>query len=360
MSASVLLEQFSLPLLNWYIQNGRKNLPWKYPVDPYRIWLSEIMLQQTQVKTVIPYFLRFIESFPNIDLLAQATEDDVLALWSGLGYYSRGRRLHQTAKIIYNEYQGQFPQDIQSLIKLSGIGASTAAAIASQAYNQPTPILDGNVKRILSRYFMIEGFSSQTTQRLWQLADQCMSREHPADYTQAIMDLGAICCTVKNPRCDQCPLQQTCLAKINGMTANYPNKKPKKIIPHQTQQFLLIYSYASNDKVREPLFYLEKRPPSGIWGGLWCPPSIHADEDSRRYIQNNFAFDVIAIHPLINIKHTFTHLKLFMKGLSIEVARPVFSLEKKTGWFSSEETTKLGLAKPIRAMISELVSVLAI
>ena len=336
---------FTLPLLHWYDLHGRKNLPWQHPRDAYRVWLSEIMLQQTQVKTVIPYFTRFLESFPSIHDLARASEDEVLALWSGLGYYSRGRNLHKTAIIIDTLYQGQFPEDMQLLNQLPGIGQSTAAAITSQAFNQPTAILDGNVKRVLSRYFLIKGFSAQTTATLWQLANQCMSQNRAADYTQAIMDLGATCCTSKKPNCISCPLQATCLAKQNNAVTDYPTPKPKKEIPIKHQQFLLMHDHTQS-------IYLEKRPANGIWGGLWCPPSIETGVNPSDYIQNTYALEVLHIHSLINIKHTFSHFKLHINALSIGIKATGNSCFEHSGrWFSPAETIKLGLAKPINDMI---------
>jgi len=227
-----ILQNFTRPLLTWFGEHGRKDLPWQHPRSAYRVWISEIMLQQTQVKTVIPYFLRFLARFPDIKTLAQADEDDVLSCWSGLGYYSRARNLHKTALIIAENFKGQFPDDIKELVQLPGIGDSTAAAIASLAYNKPTAILDGNVKRVLSRYFQVRGLSQQSAvkQKLMTIANQCMSHDFCADYTQAIMDLGATCCTVKTPACTRCPLQTTCGAYKNNQVADYPEKKPKKNI----------------------------------------------------------------------------------------------------------------------------------
>ena len=233
-------------MLEWYDQHGRKDLPWQLPRHPYRVWISEIMLQQTQVQTVIPYFNRFIQRFPTINDVAQAEEDEVLSLWSGLGYYSRARNLHCTAKILKENYNSQFPQDLETLTKLPGIGPSTAAAILAQAFNQPTAILDGNVKRVLTRFFLISGWpeQAQVKKSLWELANSCMSIQRCADYTQAIMDLGATCCTSKKPDCKHCPLVNHCLAFKNNEQAFYPTKKIKKPVPTQWQKFLVLY----NDK----------------------------------------------------------------------------------------------------------------
>lgn len=248
-----LSEQFNKPLLQWFALNGRKNLPWQIPRTAYRVWISEIMLQQTQVQTVIPYFERFMDKFPSIDDLGKAHDDEVLALWSGLGYYSRARNLHKTAQIILNEYQGIFPQDLTLLNELPGIGASTAGAILSQAFNMPTAILDANVKRVLTRFFAIKGYPEQTQVKktLWALANSCMPQEHCADYTQAIMDLGATCCTTKKPNCFNCPLQDNCKALQDKEQHLYPTKKIKKPVPVQQQQFLVLCN-AQGD------IYLEK------------------------------------------------------------------------------------------------------
>ncbi|MDX2346618.1 MAG: A/G-specific adenine glycosylase, partial [Legionella sp.] len=230
--------QFAPALLDWFALNGRKNLPWQNPRTPYHVWISEVMLQQTQVKTVIPYFEKFIARFPNIKTLASATEDDVLAYWAGLGYYSRGRNLQKTAYLITTEFNHIFPSDLKQLIMLPGIGDSTAAAIRSLAFNQPAAILDGNVKRILSRYFLIAGHpnTSAIKKTYQQHATACLPTTRAADYTQAIMDLGALVCTPKNPSCDMCPMAAHCLAKAKQLTANYPEKAPKKTIPTREAQ----------------------------------------------------------------------------------------------------------------------------
>ncbi len=261
MQHNIYYEQFSYPILTWYEHYGRKNLPWQLPRTAYRVWLSEIMLQQTQVQTVIPYYNRFMAAFPDVHTLARAQEDEVLALWSGLGYYSRARNLHRTAYIISNEYQGNFPQNLEVLQTLPGIGPSTAAAIASQAFNLPTAILDGNVKRVLTRFFAISGWPerSDIKKKLWQLANACMPQHHCAEYTQAIMDLGALCCTSKKPKCSSCPVQASCEAHAKQEQLLYPNKKIKKAIPLQQQQFLVFMQ-------RERPCLSGKTPTHGIVG----------------------------------------------------------------------------------------------
>ncbi|WP_083502915.1 A/G-specific adenine glycosylase [Legionella gratiana] len=343
-----LQEQFSKPLLLWFALHGRKNLPWQLPRTPYRVWISEIMLQQTQVQTVIPYFERFMQQFPNMSDLAYANEDEVLSLWSGLGYYSRARNLHQTAKIILHDHQGIFPNDYKSLNELPGIGPSTAAAILSQAYNQPAAILDGNVKRVLTRFFRIKGYPEQTQVKktLWELAHSCMPQENCADYTQAIMDLGATCCTLKNPNCSNCPLQKDCLAFKHKEQHLYPTKKIKKVVPIQYRQLLVLHNEQGH-------IYLEKRPPSGVWGGLWCLPSIDADECPLDFIRLNY--DLSGEHPqsLLAFKHRFSHFHLEINALSIKTTSLETRLSEKQGqWFSKERLNTLGLAKPTYKILS--------
>ena len=341
-------QQFSLPLLSWFDTYGRKDFPWQHPRSAYRVWVSEIMLQQTQVKTVIPYFNRFINRFPDIQALAMASEDDVLSHWSGLGYYSRARNLRKTAAIIHTDFHGEFPNDLKQLINLPGIGPSTAAAIASLAFNKPTAILDGNVKRVLSRYFLVDGIPQQAAvhQKLWKLANECMPRKRCADYTQAIMDLGATCCTTKNPDCTHCPLQTSCLAKEHNEVANYPNKKPKKIIPTKEQQFLLLYS-------GDQSIYLEKRPPTGLWGGLWCLPNIEFSDCPTTYVFNRYMLQTSNVQELMTINHSFSHFHLRIKALSMQINPVLNTLAECPGrWFAPHEITGLGLAKPVSDIIN--------
>lgn len=345
-----LQEQFTRPLLEWFDLHGRKNLPWQSPRTPYRVWVSEIMLQQTQVKTVIPYFTRFIDQFPTIHDLAQASEDEVLSLWSGLGYYSRGRNLHLCAKMIIHQYQGIFPTNLQSLMELPGIGPSTAAAIISQAFDQPTAILDGNVKRVLSRFFRIEGWPEQAQVKkiMWEYANSCMPMQQCADYTQAIMDLGALCCTTRKPNCNHCPLQNNCQAFKNREQHLFPAKKIKKPVPTCHQQLLVL----SNDK---GLIYLEKRPPSGLWGGLWCLPGLEKDRCPLNFLEQQYALIGDTPVPLIAFKHKFSHFHLEINALSIQVKAAGHQLREPEGqWFSKEQFSSLGLAKPTSVILSRL------
>ncbi len=349
-ATSLLIQQFTHQLQQWFVRYGRKDLPWQHPRTPYRVWVAEIMLQQTQVKTVIPYFERFMTQFPTLHHLAHACEDEVLALWSGLGYYSRARRLHQTAQIIEHDYQGVWPNSVELLTSLPGIGRSTAAAIASQAFNQRSAILDGNVKRVLCRYFMIEGFPEQHAikTKLWELADSCMPDEGCADYTQAIMDLGATCCTHRNPQCQTCPLQQHCLAHHHQRVHEFPYKKIKKKIPTKTQQFLMIY----DDLER---IYLEKNPPAGIWGSLWCLPRIDINENPQNFVSSwpTHANSKIICSELMQFKHTFSHFHLDIHVVLLEITSVStdISSELPGQWFTQDEIKPLGIPKPVQTIM---------
>lgn len=343
-----MVSTFSKPLLNWFATFGRKNLPWQHPKDAYRVWISEIMLQQTQVQTVIPFFERFMANFPDISCLGKASEDIVLAHWSGLGYYSRARNIHKTAKIICKVYGGIFPNDLALLIDLPGIGPSTAAAISSLAFNQPTAILDANVKRVLSRYFRVDGAPEQSAvkNRLWKLANECMPKESCAEYTQAIMDLGATCCTTNRPNCPNCPLQTTCQAFLSDTVTNYPFKKIKKTRPVKHQHFLLMHTLNN-------VIYLEKKPPTGLWGGLWCMPAIEMDTDPEDFILENYGMDCIKINKLIEIKHSFSHFHLHITASALTVQPNVRIMAEHQGeWFNKEQFNSIGLAKPVTQIMN--------
>lgn len=264
------MAEFTRSVLRWYKKHGRHDLPWQKDINAYRVWVSEIMLQQTQVNTVIPYYERFMQTFPTVRDLAQADIDEVLHLWTGLGYYARARNLHKSARIIHTDHNNRFPDDLESIVALPGIGRSTAGAILSLALNQVAPILDGNVKRVLARYHRVEGWpgNKKTEQKLWQLAESVTPDKEFAAYTQAIMDLGATVCTRSNPLCDQCPVNNGCEARETGTQEQYPGKKPKKTLPVKQTIFTII----ENDKGE---VLLEKRLPQGIWGGLWSFPNVN-------------------------------------------------------------------------------------
>jgi A/G-specific adenine glycosylase len=342
-----IYQQFNQKLLQWFDVNGRKDLPWQHPRCAYRVWISEIMLQQTQVKTVIPYFIKFITRFPNVNALSQASEDEVLSYWSGLGYYSRARNLYQTAHIICQQYGGEFPSEILQLTQLPGIGYSTAAAIASIAFEQPTAILDGNVRRVLSRYFLITGLPSQSSvkKKFWQIAQLCMPQQRCADYTQAIMDMGATCCTLKNPSCSICPLQFNCMAYQKQLLKDYPEKKPKKVRPTQYEQFLLLHT-------DDQYIYLERRPNHGIWGGLWCLPNINHDINPQHHVQNRYGMQTEAPQSVLNFKHSFTHFHLHIQSWSMFAHKKSDIRAEDDGrWFQAHEILQIGIAKPVRMII---------
>ncbi|MCH9757151.1 MAG: A/G-specific adenine glycosylase [Gammaproteobacteria bacterium] len=345
---------FTKALLAWFDIHGRKNLPWQHPRTPYFVWISEVMLQQTQVKTVVPYFLKFIKRFPTLEALAKATEDEVLAHWSGLGYYSRGRNLQKTAYLITTIFNGVFPSDPKQLVTLPGIGDSTAAAIASLAFNQPAAIMDGNVKRILSRYFLIAGLPTNKVTKTTFLthANTCLSNTRAADYTQAIMDLGALICTPKKPTCTMCPLQTHCLAHLKNLTNTYPEKAPKKTIPTRAEQFILIHNQARS------AIYLEKRPSKGLWGGLWCLPSLDKDTCAVTHVQNTHALKTQTSVPLPVIKHTFTHFKLHLYPRALCVQNNILNqiLPENGRWIDIKTLKTLGLAKPIQTIIEHFIN----
>ena len=302
-------QEFQTRVLNWYDEHGRKQLPWQQQRSPYHVWLSEIMLQQTQVTTVIPYFLKFTQRFNQIENLANADLDDVLHLWAGLGYYARARNLYQCAKIISHDYQGVFPNKVEDLEKLPGIGRSTAGAIKSLAFEQPAAILDGNVKRVFCRFFGIEEWAGKPSaqKKLWLLAEDYKSLDRPRDYSQVLMDLGALLCTRSKPSCQQCPLQSDCYAMNNELTDQLPIKKPSKKIPSKDVQMLILL----NDKNE---ILLQKRPTVGIWGGLWSlPESAEAsDQQLIKKARQLGCKKITKVKSLQTFRHTFSHFHLMI------------------------------------------------
>lgn len=339
--------QFAQRLLTWFDHYGRKDLPWQQNITPYRVWLSEIMLQQTQVSTVIPYYLNFTARFPTLDSLATADIDEVLPYWSGLGYYARARNLHKTAKTIHQ--QGYFPDNLAELEALSGIGRSTAGAILSIAFNKPHAILDGNVKRVLARYKGINGWTGNNdiTKQLWAISEQLTPKTRSADYTQAIMDLGATVCTRKKPLCLSCPMQQDCVAYLSQRTDQLPTPKPSKTLPIKTCVFLIL-------KNSQHDIYLEKRPPIGLWGGLWSFPEFdNLNQAVTWCIEKNI--NILKQQRLETARHTFSHYHLDYTPLLIQTDSPInFVMEgKQTLWYN-KNTAHLGLAKPIKQLLHEI------
>lgn len=302
---------FSRTMLNWFEDSGRKDLPWQQNPTPYRVWVSEIMLQQTQVTTVIPYFERFMQQFATVDALAAASQDDVLSLWTGLGYYARGRNLHKAAGLVVQQHNSELPQTIEGLISLPGIGRSTAGAILSLGSGIAAPILDGNVKRVLSRYRCVDGWYGQASveRQLWDLTTALTPLENTGKFNQAMMDLGATVCTRSKPDCPRCPLQQKCLAYQSGSPTDWPHKKPKKVKPARQTMMLLAVSDQS--------VLLQRRPPTGIWGGLWSFPQFDDLQSLLHYARTLGPYNKNEIEQWHQFKHSFTHFDLEITPVKI-------------------------------------------
>ena len=343
---------FSEKILTWFDLHGRKGLPWQQDISAYRVWVSEIMLQQTQVKTVIPYFEKFMKSFPNVESLANAEQDEVLKHWSGLGYYARARNMHAAAKMVRDDFNGEFPDDIESIQTLKGIGRSTGAAILSIANNQAEPILDGNVKRVLSRVFAVEGWSGKADvlKKLWLLAEETTPKKRNADYTQAIMDLGATLCTRSKPRCEDCPLQADCIANADGTQAEFPFKKPKKVIPEKQAIMLIIKNEAAE-------VMMLKRPPIGIWGGLWCFPQFETEADANEWLENYASKTTSTASKMPVLSHTFSHFKLHIQPLRMTLNDPINRAvmeNHETLWYNIKTEFDGGLAAPVTTLLNTL------
>ncbi len=343
---------FSNRVVDWQRTHGRHGLPWQATRDAYKIWLSEIMLQQTQVATVLPYYAKFLERFPNVAALAAATDDEVMAHWAGLGYYSRARNLHNAAKQVVTKHGGVFPNDVELLADLPGIGRSTAAAIAAFAYDVIAPILDGNVKRVLARHAAIEGFPGASTveKQLWaeaaaRLPDQ---RKAMVAYTQGLMDLGAKVCTKSDPHCLRCPIADDCAAKLAGRIADIPAPRPSKRIPERSQRYLLALH---GDEV-----LLVKRPAPGIWGGLWCLPELAEADDPATIASLRFGVNqILTSTELPPFKHTFTHFRLTLAVTQIVVSRLASAANSPgTLWLAQSELKTAALPKPISTLLTGL------
>jgi A/G-specific adenine glycosylase len=343
---------FASRLVTWQRVHGRNHLPWQNTRDAYRIWLSEIMLQQTQVATVLPYYARFLERFPDVNSLATAPEDDVLAHWAGLGYYSRARNLHRAAQQVVAQHSGRFPADVNLLAELPGIGRSTAAAIAAFAYDVVAPILEGNVKRVLARHAGIEGFPgvSVIEKKLWLEAELRLptSPEEMVAYTQGLMDLGATICSRAEPTCLLCPIAADCAARISGRVNEIPAARPSKVVPQRSQRYLLL-THADH-------ILLVKRPAPSIWGGLWCLPEMADDEDSEAtaHIRYGASGSGTAI-TLPPIAHAFTHFRLTMNVTHL-VANRVEPRAMQPGamWIARVDVSKAALPKPVSRLLAGL------
>lgn len=348
-------QQFHRKILNWFDRHGRKHLPWQQNKTPYRVWVSEIMLQQTQVTTVIPYFERFMEHFPDLISLAAASIDRVLHLFAGLGYYSRGRNLHKTAQILLEQYHGEFPKTLSELQTLPGIGKSTAGAILAIAFNEPATILDGNVKRVLSRLYGITTpiNEKETENKLWELAIKLTPKKRVAHYTQAMMDMGATLCLRSKPQCESCPLQKNCSAYSQQLTHLLPIKKIQAKLPVRTATFLLL---KKNGQI-----LLQQRPTKGIWGGLFSLPEISGKPDRkqiRAFCRKNYAIlakDIKHFTELAPFRHTFTHYHLDIFPVLIDSKKVNITMaELSQIWYNPHQPKAIGLPKPVQSLIKRL------
>lgn len=346
-------------IIAWQKVHGRHDLPWQNTTDPYAIWVSEIMLQQTQVAAVIGYYGNFMQRFPSISTLAEASEEEVLQYWSGLGYYSRARNLHSAALKIVDHFNGKFPKAFEDILSLPGIGRSTAAAISTFAFNQPMPILDGNVKRVFARYFLIEGWPSlpKIEKSMWEIA----VRENPTGsdqaanaiaYTQGLMDLGATVCTRSRPTCEVCPFQPTCGAFAQQRVKDLPTPKPKKAIPQKHTTMLVLLNCGE--------VMLEKRPSKGIWGGLWSMPEIGMEEIGAEVALSRFGLSTEAQEPLAIVQHAFSHYKLDITPQPLVVTKQNLNNEKCASntrthcWLPIEDAIGAAIPTPVRNILLSL------
>ena len=346
------IDSFSVPVLDWFDNHGRKDLPWQQDPTPYRVWVSEIMLQQTQVQTVIPYYQRFMQSFPCLEVLAAAEIDQVLHHWSGLGYYARARNLHRAAQQLCKQQAAMFPDSMDALLALPGIGRSTAAAILSLASGQRHAILDGNVKRVLSRYFAVEGWPGKTAvlNKLWALSESVTPEGRTADFNQAMMDLGATLCRRSKPECPRCPLVDDCSAYASDRVKDFPFPRPRRDLPVRKVQMLLLVD-ADN------AVYLQRRADSGIWGGLWSFPEF----DSLQTLQDWCDIAGVSckqdeLQSWGPVRHPFIHFHLDITPCCVRLQNPAFSvMEGDQGlWYNVRQPQELGLAAPVQKLLQAL------
>ena len=340
---------FAARLLAWFDEHGRKDLPWQNPQDPYRTWVSEIMLQQTQVQTVIPYFERFLQRFPDVTALADATQDEVMQHWSGLGYYARARNLHRAAQRIRDDLDGAFPETLDGMMALPGVGRSTAGAILALSMGQRHPILDGNVKRVLARHDGIGGWPGKTSvaRQLWEVAERNTPAQRVADYTQAIMDLGATLCTRGKPACERCPVAADCVARKMEAQERFPGRKPRKEKPLRATTMVL----ASSDSC----LFLERRPESGIWGGLWSLPELDG-QDLEDWCRGRLGAEATGVERWEPLRHSFSHYDLDIRPIVVRVAAPLSKVADcdDARWHRLNDDLPGGVAAPVKKLIEQL------
>ena len=340
------MRTFAQRIIAWQRRHGRHDLPWQGTREPYAVWLSEIMLQQTQVGTVVPYYQRFRARFPDVASLAAADEDEVLRLWSGLGYYSRARNLHRAAQRVVEKHGGDFPRELADIEALPGIGRSTAAAIAGFAFGARAAILDGNVKRVLARHFAVDGYPGERAveQRLWQLAESLLPVDGIERYIQGLMDLGATVCTLHAPQCERCPVRATCAALAQNRVAALPAPRPRRAVPHRRTVMLVL---RRGDDV-----LLQKRPAAGVWGGLWCFPEIGADDDPVRIAGQTYGCEVGPVERLGPLRHGFTHFTLDIEPVVGRVKRVVpRAAQPGVMWLALEDAIGAAVPVPVRKLL---------
>jgi A/G-specific adenine glycosylase len=338
---------FADTLIDWHRRHGRHDLPWQQHKTPYRVWVSEIMLQQTQVATVIGYYERFMQRFPDVQTLAAAPMDDVLHLWSGLGYYSRARNLHQAAQILVRERDGHFPDEVDALAQLPGIGRSTAAAIVAIAWDRRATILDGNVKRVLARYFAVDGAPNERTVelRLWKHAEDCTPGSGCAVYTQAIMDFGATLCTRRNPLCMHCPLQHSCQAFASGRVADLP--APRKRLNRPTRRVVMLLAVSEQGDV-----LLQRRPSRGIWGGLWSLPEFASAEAAAQFCERELRMQTSHTQQMTVVRHAFTHFDLEITPMRVSLTGPLAGAGEGAVWYNARVPGRIGMPAPVATLLA--------
>ena len=340
--------QFSQQVLDWYQRFGRKTLPWQQEKTPYKVWLSEVMLQQTQVATVIPYFERFMARFPTVADLAAAPLDEVLHLWTGLGYYARARNLHKAANTVVEQHGGRFPETFDQVADLPGIGRSTAGAVLSLSLGQHFPILDGNVKRVLARCYAVDGWpgKKEVEKRLWQISETVTPAVGVGQFNQAMMDIGATVCTRSKPKCELCPVNRGCIAYAHGSWAKYPGKKPKQTLPERTGWLLMMQQGQD--------VWLEQRPPVGLWGGLYCFPQFASEEALRQALRKR-GIDDRPLQQTIAFRHTFSHFHLDIVPMWLALPSARAAMDDGPGlWYNLAQPPAVGLAAPVERLLQQL------
>lgn len=342
------MSDFAAQLLAWFDIHGRHELPWQHPRSPYRVWLSEVMLQQTQVGVVAPYFQHFVEALPDLPALAAAPLDQVFALWSGLGYYSRARNLHRAAQVCVEQHAGELPQDFDALVALPGVGRSTAGAILAQAHGLRLPILDGNVRRLLCRYRGVRGWPGEAAvqKQLWSIAELLLPSTRLADYTQALMDFGATVCTRSKPVCASCPLRADCVAFNEDLVSQLPQSRVGRILP--TREAIVLLLRDGDDRV-----LLMRRPLGGVWASLWSLPEFATRDDAGFWLRRHARADMEQAEPLQTIEHGFSHYRLRLHPLQWRdaQARHAIGDTDDLRWQAADQLDLVGLPAPIRKLL---------